>query len=143
MANKYKYIRDIRNKLSQIVLHERADGYFEEVVRVHQEWGEGNALTRAHVTSADASSGVDLTAAPAAGKKISLVSLRIVAGATLTVDITEETSGTVILRTYVVAGSDHVYTPVVPIQLPTAVKKARITASGAGDVTVEAFYFTS
>lgn len=143
MANKYRYIRNIQNRLEKIVLHERADGYVEEVVRTHQEYGEGNTLVRAHVTSTDASgAGVDLSAAPGAGLKASIVSLRISSAATIAIDIVEETSGTVIERFHTVAGSNIHFVPVKPIQLPTAAKKVRIVASGAGALAVELVYFT-
>jgi hypothetical protein len=92
----------------------------------------GIAVAELMINSANASAGVDATAAPTAGEKIVVDRIAINVGAALDITLTEETSGTIIYKLFM---AENEYREVaVSRKLPTAGKKLILTASGAGDV---------
>lgn len=93
-----------------------------------------------HTASADASAGVDVTAAPTSGQKIVIDDVIVSTGAALTVTFEEETSGTDMLKLYMAANGIAQVTPRGKIKLPTADKKLRVITSGAGAVAVTVCY---
>jgi hypothetical protein len=102
----------------------------------------GPAWTSAYLytTSADASGGADLTAAPTAGQKICVDDVIISVGAALTVTLEEETSGTDVMVFYMAANSTVQITPRGKVKLATADKKLRLDTSGAGSISVLVTY---
>lgn len=97
------------------------------------------------VNSADATGGVDISAAPTSGQKRVLVDLVISVGTTMAVSIIEETSGTVMHGPfYMAANTVMQITPrSTPMsKLPTADKKYRVDTSVAGSVTIETWTYS-
>lgn len=95
-----------------------------------------------HVASADASAGVDLSAAPTATQKIVLVGLTISTTTALTITVEEETSGTDLLVFVVAASSQPIVLDNLFIKLATADKKLILKTSGAGQIYATATYFS-
>lgn len=100
-------------------------------------WTRG---TRTIVDSADASAGVDLSAAPTGGQYNVIDSLTVSVGAALTVTISCETSGAVLFKLYMAANTTITITEPTGAKLATADKKVRLTASGAGNIFAVANY---
>jgi hypothetical protein len=95
------------------------------------------------VASADASAGADLSAAPTAGLKIVIDDLLISVGAALTITVQEETTTTVIYKLYMAANTTVTFSPTNGRKLPSADKKIRIVASGAGNVFASCSYHSA
>lgn len=91
-------------------------------------------------TSADATGGADITAAPTGGQKIVITDLVVSTDTAMSISFLEETSGTEVLRLYLPASGTVQVTPRSKMKLATADKKLRIDASTAGNVAVTAFY---
>lgn len=98
---------------------------------------------RALKSSSDASTISDLTAAPTSGLKLVLDDLWVSVDTAMRVDITEETSGTVLWSAYLPANGSVQFTPRDGLKLDTADKKARITASVAGNIRCIALYHSA
>jgi len=87
--------------------------------------------------SADASSGVDITAAPGvATNKLVLQQLIISVDTAMTVTIEEETSGTDFLVFYMPANGSIIFVPRYPIKAAVANKKFRVLTSVSGNISV-------
>ncbi len=98
-------------------------------------------VTSAAFTSADASGGATaITDAPTSTKKLVLTDMLISVGSTLTLTFTEETSGTVIAKMYMLANTSFHFNPHGKIKLATADKKLMVQTSGAGNVAITALY---
>lgn len=97
------------------------------------------------VASANASGGIDVSAAPATGLKIRLVDLILTnrTAAAMEFTFTTETSGTVVCGPYSVPANGTLQ--VTPRswgwKTDTAVKKLRCTTSATGNVSIEPYYF--
>lgn len=105
----------------------------------------GPNWTKAHTftSSADASgAGVDLTAAPTGGQKIVIHSMVISTLTALVLTFEEETSGTDVFKLNLAANSQPVRISELHVKLPTADKKLRLVASGAGQVDVLVTYYS-
>lgn len=95
-----------------------------------------------HVASADASAGVELSAAPTAGQKIVLVGLVISTTTALTITVEDETAGTDQLVFIVPANSQPIRLENLFLKLPVADKKLILKTSGAGQIYATATYFS-
>ena len=102
--------------------------------------GPAWASSYLHAASADASGGVDVTAAPTSGQKIVIDDVIVSVNTAMWVLFEEETSGTDIIKVYLVANSTVQITPRGRIKLPTADKKLRIDTSAAGNIAVTLCY---
>lgn len=91
---------------------------------------------RANKSSADLSTISDLSAAPTSGQKIVIDDLWVSVDTAMRVDVSEETSGTVVWSVYLPANGAVQYTPRDGLKLDTADKKARIQTSVAGNIRV-------
>ena len=80
------------------------------------------------------------TAAPTTGLKIVLDDLWVSADTAMRVEISEETSGTVVWAAYLPANGSVQFTPRDGLKLDTANKKARFKTSASGNVRVTALY---
>lgn len=99
-------------------------------------------VSSAAFTSSDASAAaVAVTDAPGTGKYIALHQLIVAAGsAALTFTFTEETSGTVLLKLFLLAGTSFQIPLVGKIKLATANKKLMVQTNQAGTCAVTALY---
>jgi len=106
--------------------------------------GPATVSTVQHTSSADMTGGADLTAAPGAGLKIVLDGICVTSAVAMALSLLEETSGTVIgiLNIGAGGGVQFNFRDFGGIKLPTAVKKLRGDADGAGQVDVFCFYHT-
>ena len=93
-------------------------------------------------TSADATAGADVTAAPTTGQKIVVTDLVVAVDTAMSVSFLEETSGTEVLRLYLAANSAVQVTPRGKLKLATANKKLRVDTSVAGNIAVTALYYS-
>lgn len=99
-------------------------------------WSAYSSSVWKTTSSADASAGIDVTAAPTVGQKIVVDDVLASSAAALTLTFSEETSGTVVFVLYMAAGSTTQVTPRGRLKLATADKKLRVTASGAGAISI-------
>ena len=97
-----------------------------------------------YTSSADMSAAdADLTAAPAAGKRIVITDLIVSAGATaLALTLKEQTSGTVISVVRAPANSTVVVNLRGKIKLPTADRKLQGRTSAAGQIDITVVYYS-
>lgn len=100
--------------------------------------------THTVTNSADMSgAGADVSAAPGGGLKLVVHEVLISVGAAISVTLKEETSGTTIFGPYYMAANTSLHLSRNRLaKLPTAVKKLRAVASGAGNITVETWCST-
>jgi hypothetical protein len=100
--------------------------------------------THTVTNSADMSgAGADVSAAPGGGLKLVVHEIIISSAAAISVVLKEETSGTVIFGPYYMSVNSTIHLSRNRLaKLPTAVKKLRAVASGAGAVTVETWCST-
>lgn len=98
---------------------------------------------RGNVSSADLSAAADLTAAPTVGQKIVIDDLWISIDTARRVDLIEETSGTVLWSVYLPANGGVQFTPRDGLKLDTVNKKARLQASGAGNIRATVLYHSA
>jgi len=103
---------------------------------------DGSTYTKltAILDSADASVAADLSAAPTATQKIVIDDLVVSFGATISLSLLAETSGTVLYKLYGVNGSTVAISGDFLKKLATADKKVRVQTSGAGTVFVHLGY---
>lgn len=92
-----------------------------------------------HTASADASGGVDLTAAPTSGQKIVVDDIIVSTDTAMWVLFEEETSGTDIIKLYLAANSGAQISPR-KLKLATADKKLRLDTEKAGNIAVTVLY---
>lgn len=100
--------------------------------------GAGALFTSADQHSAAAS----VTGAAGAGEHLHIVDIAISSDTAMNLIFKEETSGTVIWKTFIPANGFVHYAPATPIRLPTAVKKLQVLASVAGNISVLVQYYT-
>jgi hypothetical protein len=93
-----------------------------------------------HTASANASGGVDITAAPTAGQKIVIDDVIASTDTTLKFTLEEETSGTDIIVMFLSASSVMQITSRGRIKLPVADKKLRLVTSAAGNIAITVAY---
>jgi hypothetical protein len=93
-----------------------------------------------HVASANATGGVDLTAAPTSGQKIVVDDVIVSVDTAMKVTLEEETSGTDVIVLYLPVNGSAQVTPRGRIKLPTADKKLRLLTSIAGNIDVTVCY---
>lgn len=121
-------------------MYDLGDGTYAAAVgsaEAFEGWYAGVWTT---TSSADASGGVDVTAAPTAGEKLVVDDVLASSAAALALTFSEETSGTVVFVLYLAAGSTAQFAPRGKLKLATADKKLRVTASGAGQISVTVLY---
>lgn len=104
--------------------------------------GTSFSVSGAVVTAADVSTATAVTDAPGASLKLVVDSVVISSAAAVTVDLQEETSGTIIAKFYMPVNSTVTFKPEGKVKLATANKKLMVHASGAGAVSVTAVYHT-
>lgn len=101
-------------------------------------------VSNAAFTSADQSgAAAAVTAAPTAGQKLVITDVLVSIGAVAqTITITEETTGTVKLKLYLLASTNFHYKPVGKLKLDTADKKLMVQSSALGAIAVTAQYYS-
>ncbi len=104
--------------------------------------GPGWTSVYTFTTSADATGGADVTAAPSTGEKLVITDVVVSADTAMSVSFLEETSGTEVLRVYLPANGTAQITPRSKLKLATANKKLRIDTSAAGNVAVTVAYYS-
>lgn len=93
--------------------------------------------------SADASAApAAVTDAPATGQKLVTNGVVVSVGSALTVSLTEETSGTLLLRLYMAANTTQMIRMGGLVKLATANKRMMVQTSAAGNVSVLASYYS-
>jgi len=102
-------------------------------------WAVGDTV----VTSADATAGADLSAAPTSTMKIVIDDLEISVGTAMTITIQEETTNTVLYKWFMTANSSVVLSSKNGKQLPSADKKVRVVASVSGNVFAHCSYHSA
>lgn len=106
-------------------------------------WNTVYGVSGARFTSANQSaSPANVTDAPTAGSKLVITDIIFSVDTAMRVDFKEETSGTVFFSIYMGANSAGQITPRSELKLPTADKRLQVQTSGAGNITVTAFYYS-
>lgn len=108
-----------------------------------QDDGPAWTPVRANLSSADASSAADLSAAPTSGQKIVIDDWFFSADTAMRIDLIEETSGTVVWSAYVPANGSIQFTPRDGLKLDTADKKVRCQTSASGNVRGTLLYHSA
>lgn len=102
-----------------------------------------NTYGQQYTTSADMSGGsVDLTPAPASGKKVCVKDLIVSAAAGMVLTLKEETSGTVIAAIAIPSGDTRVVNLSSRLKLAVADKKLQGQSSAAGNIYVTVVYYS-
>lgn len=140
MADKFSFERDSqqRPRLFSRIWHGRADGHYVPVV--YQDISDGNAQVRAQLKTADASTAVDITAAPGANLKIVIEEIRVSAKVAVDLDIVCETTNAILATFYLPAGGNVTWRPPSPIKTATANKKLQAKAAASGAFAVDVTY---
>lgn len=105
-------------------------------------WTSVYGVSGEAVSSSDASSPVPVTDAPTEGQKLVITDLVVSSAAALTLTFTEETSGDVLLVLYMAANSTVNVNLRGKLKLAVADKQLLVGASGAGNISVLAGYYS-
>jgi hypothetical protein len=106
-------------------------------------WTSANGIAGARFTSADQSGAVaSVTSAPTAGQKLVITDLIISVDTDMRVDFNVESSGTIIESVYMAANSTVNLITRGKRKLANADKKLQVRTSAAGNMSVNAFYYS-
>lgn len=106
-------------------------------------WTVVHGVSGARFTSADQTAAVaSVTDAPTSGKKLVVTDIIISVDTAMRVDFTEESSATVIESIYMAANSTVNLITRSKRKLATANKKLQVKTSAAGNISVNAFYYS-
>jgi len=120
---------------------ESAETYLGRIAVAMRGTSSRGLTSSARFTSADQSAAVaSVTPVPTTGQKLVITDLIVSVGSALTVNFTEETTGTVLLTLYMAANSTVTVSPRGLFNLTTINKKLQVQTSGAGNISVLAFY---
>lgn len=106
-------------------------------------WTTVFGVSGARFTSADQSGGVaSVSDAPTSGQKLVITDIKISVDTAMKVTFREETSGTVVDEVYMTANSTVNLITRGKFKLATANKKLQVQTSAAGNISVNAFYYS-
>lgn len=106
-------------------------------------WTTANGIAGARFTSADQTAAVaSVTSAPTSGQKLVITDIIISVDTAMRVDFTVESSATVIESVYMAANSTVNLITRSKRKLATADKKLQVKTSAAGNISVNAFYYS-
>lgn len=105
-------------------------------------WNASMGVSNAAVLSANATGGVDVTDAPAAGQKLVITDIVVSSDTAMAITFEEETSGRDVFKVFIPANGLAQITPRSKCKLATADKKLRAVASVAGNIAVTVFHYS-